>query len=136
MHLLDRDLLISICYEHAAHLWKERALHSRNLGKLIDSKRQHMATNSFYFAVLSLINTSRVESLKKKKKKRRLWISLPFCKRTTEIISICLSQGSYSFTPVTPDRQLSTLNYPYLQENFLSVRSRNTMKPLTKAKPN
>lgn len=36
-----------------------------------DSKRQHMATNSFYFAVLSLINASRVESLKKKKKKKK-----------------------------------------------------------------
>lgn len=71
VHLLDRDLLISICYEHAAHLWKERALHSRNWGKLLDSKRQHMNMNTFYSALLSLTNVSPVKSQKKEKKKNK-----------------------------------------------------------------
>lgn len=110
MHLLHGDLLISICYEHAAHLWKERALHSRNLGKLSDSKRQHMDTNTFHFAVLSLTNAPPAESQKKGKKNKRLDLeSQPgsVChsvRKQERSFPLCLPQGGHSFTQVTPDR--------------------------------
>lgn len=43
VYLLDWDFLISISYEHAAHLWKQGALHSlRNYGNLLSSTSQYI----------------------------------------------------------------------------------------------
>lgn len=38
VHLLDWYLLISICYEHAAHLWREKVLQRRNFWKLLNER--------------------------------------------------------------------------------------------------